>query len=122
MEEHINSINNLFEMGLGHTFKDMLGSSENQNIDWSKLQYNALYRDYSFYERKFPKGYKSIPGFNNVIQKIAEKNKDNSPLKEICQLQMPLSCREDDATDDNNFQVIYKEGDECNKQISDYIE
>jgi hypothetical protein len=108
MEDHIRAINTLFDLGLGHNFKDMLSGGakpvashlgyEGNSIDWDKLRYNTLYRDYSFYESKFPKGYETIPGFDKVIELIAEKNQDNSPLKEI--------------------QEIYKETDECNEPIS----
>jgi hypothetical protein len=49
--------------------------------DLAELQYNAFYRSYEFFEKKFPKGYESIPGFDKVIQSMA----DNAltPLQEM---------------------------------------
>jgi hypothetical protein len=59
--------------------------NENKNIiiiDESRLQYNELYKSYDFYDAKFPEGYENIPGFNQIIEKIVEQSKDNSPLIE----------------------------------------
>jgi len=57
------------------------GLKEHSPIDWNKVRYNALYKDFSFHEKKFPKGYESIPGFDRVIEQIAKNSK--SPLEEI---------------------------------------
>ena len=59
------------------------GTTDSSAIDMEKLQYNAFYRSYEFYEQKFPPGYQNIPGFEKVIELCAENNKDNTPLKEI---------------------------------------
>jgi len=54
-------------------------------FDIAELKYNAFYRSYEFVESKFPKGYESIPGFDKVIQSIADKFEENNitPLSEI---------------------------------------
>ena len=59
-------------------------------IDWDKVAYNTFYHTSHFYENKFPKGYDSIPAFDKIIDMIVEKNKDNSPLKEILERQNTL--------------------------------
>ena len=51
-------------------------------LDLSKVQYNNLYHNYDYYNRKFPPGYDNIPGFPDVIQSIVEKNNDTTPLQE----------------------------------------
>ena len=58
---------------------------EAKPLDIVQLKYNAFYRSYEFVESKFPKGYESIPGFDKVIESIAEKlEKENiTPLSEM---------------------------------------
>ena len=58
-------------------------SKEPQPIDISKIQYNAFYRSYEFVENKFPSGYETIPGFDKVINMIAENLESTTPLEEI---------------------------------------
>jgi hypothetical protein len=58
---------------------------EQTPIDWNKVRYNSLYKDFSFHEKKFPDGYESIPGFDMVIQQIANDSK--SPLEEVLERQ-----------------------------------
>ena len=55
------------------------------NIDPQKITYNDYYQSYDFYETKFDADYSSIPGFDKVIQTIADnaKRTNNTPLKEI---------------------------------------
>lgn len=52
-------------------------------IDWEKVKYNTFYKSNEFYESKFPSELEQIPGFDKVVDLIVEKNKDNSPLKEM---------------------------------------
>ena len=54
-------------------------------LDIEKIKYNAFYRSYEFVEGKFPKGYKSIPGMELIIQSIADKYEEENitPLSEI---------------------------------------
>ena len=44
----------------------------NDPIDWEKVKYNSLYKDFSYYENKLPKGYESIAGFDKIIQSMAD--------------------------------------------------
>jgi hypothetical protein len=56
---------------------------ENDPIDISKIQYNAFYRNYEFYENKFPNGLKNLPGFNDYINYVVESKKNITPLEEL---------------------------------------
>jgi hypothetical protein len=57
------------------------GVKPSVSIDWEKVKYNSLYRDYSYYEKKFPDGYDSIAGFDKVIEAMAINAL--TPLEEI---------------------------------------
>lgn len=61
---------------------------EYESIDISKIQYNAFYRTYDFYQNKYPAGLKNLPGFNDYINYIVESKKDITPLKELEELQI----------------------------------
>ena len=54
-----------------------------EEIDWQKVRYNSFYRSNDYFEGKFPAEFENIPGFDKVIDIIVEKNKENTPLKEI---------------------------------------
>ncbi len=58
--------------------KELIGSP----VDWEMLQYNSVYNSVQFYDKKFPKGYENIPGFDKIIEQIAEQSAPNSPLAE----------------------------------------
>ena len=45
---------------------------QDNSIDWVKVKYNSLYKDYSHYEKKFPAGYESIPGFEKILTAMAQ--------------------------------------------------
>jgi len=51
-------------------------------INWDMMQYTNAYNTVQFVEQKFARGYENIPGFEKVIEKMAEKNAKNSPLAE----------------------------------------
>ena len=53
------------------------------DLDWSKLQFNDLYKSYESFQNKFPKGYENIVGFDKIIEYMVNMNIDNSPLKEL---------------------------------------
>jgi hypothetical protein len=50
-------------------------------VDMERLLYNAFYRTYEFHESKFPAGYDNIPGFDKLIQSLADNAK--APLEEM---------------------------------------
>jgi len=54
-----------------------------QQLDISKIKYNAFYRSYEFAESKFPKGYENIPGFDNIIESVRQDLETKTPLEEI---------------------------------------
>ena len=62
---------------------DSLNFNINQNneIDVYKIAYNLRYKTTEYWESKFPDGYQNIPGFDKIIEKIAEEAL--SPLEEI---------------------------------------
>jgi len=57
------------------------GLQQNNEIDVYKLAYNLRYKTTEYWESKFPVGHQSIPGFERIIDKIAEES--ISPLEEI---------------------------------------
>jgi hypothetical protein len=57
------------------------GIHQNQELDLEKLVYNLRYKTTEYWESKFPSGFSSIPGFDKIIEKIAEEAL--SPLEEI---------------------------------------
>ncbi len=56
---------------------------ETDEFDWNRVLYNLRYHDPEFYDNKFPPEIKQIPAYDKIIDLIVDKNKDNSPLKEI---------------------------------------
>ena len=62
---------------------DSLNFSLNQNneIDVYKIAYNLRYKTTEYWESKFPDGFQNIPGFDKIIEKIAEEA--ITPLEEI---------------------------------------
>ena len=62
---------------------------EPKPMDISQIKYNAFYRSYEYVENKFPKGYENIPGFDKVIQSIADKLEEQqiTPLSEMLKRQ-----------------------------------
>lgn len=52
-------------------------------IDWDKVRYNTFFKSNEYFENKLPQVLQSLPGYNKIIDLIVEKNKDNSPLKEM---------------------------------------
>jgi hypothetical protein len=67
------------------------GDYNNESIDWERVLYNVKYHQPQFYEDKFPPEIHQIPAFDQVINLILNKNKDNSPLKEIEEKQKILN-------------------------------
>jgi hypothetical protein len=63
------------------------GLNQNDQIDWHKVRYNTFFRSHEFFGNKFPENFDSLPGFDKILDQIVDKNKDNSPLKEITERQ-----------------------------------
>jgi hypothetical protein len=87
----INSINKQLEKGeLPIEFYDLIYPKEKKEeitIDWEKVKYNSFYRSFDYYNARFSCDYSHITGFDKVIQSIADKNKEKSPLDEILERQ-----------------------------------
>ena len=56
-------------------------SNQRQEFDIYKVAYNLRYKTTEYWESKFPDGYQNIPGFDKIIEKIAEESL--TPLEEI---------------------------------------
>jgi len=54
-------------------------SPEQKEINWNCLNYGSV--DYEFFAKKFPPGFQSIPGFDEIIQKMVSEVK--TPLQEM---------------------------------------
>jgi hypothetical protein len=68
-------------------------NKEQEEIDWSKVQYNAFYKSPSFFESKFPEGLvDNLPGFDKVIETMACNAQ--SPLEEMLQRQANIKEEE----------------------------
>ena len=64
-----------------------------EEIDWSKVQYNAFYKSPSFFESKFPEGLAdNLPGFDKVLETMAENAQ--SPLEEMLERQANIKEEE----------------------------
>jgi hypothetical protein len=70
-----------------------LTNKEQEEIDWSKVQYNAFYKSPSFFESKFPEGLAdNLPGFDKVLETMACNAQ--SPLEEMLQRQANIKEEE----------------------------
>jgi len=68
-------------------------SKVQEEIDWSKVQYNAFYKSPSFFESKFPEGLAdNLPGFDKVLETMACNAQ--SPLEEMLQRQANIKEEE----------------------------
>lgn len=54
---------------------------QQDKIDWSRLQYNNLYKSYDYFESRFSGDYSHIQGFDLIIEKMAESAL--TPLEEM---------------------------------------
>ena len=70
-----------------------------EQIDWNMVKYNAFYRSYDYFERKFPKGHEHIPGFDKIIEQCIATGSEKTPLQEI----MERKEQEISSSDSANF-------------------
>jgi hypothetical protein len=66
---------------------------EQTDEDLMQMFHNWFHKDYSDFEKKFPPGYESIPGFNKIIESMVENQL--TPLEE-------LEIRKNKNLDSNN--------------------
>jgi hypothetical protein len=78
--ELIKKFNKMFSEGqLPEEFDFSIKPTE--EIDWSKVKYNTFYKEPDFFINRFPSGFRDLPGFDKIIDKMV----DNSltPLEEM---------------------------------------
>lgn len=82
---NISEINDLLNNGYVPDSMFWTINKDSMQIDPRKISYTDYYQSYEFYENKFKGDYSSIPGFNKVIENMAELSvtNNNTPLKEI---------------------------------------
>ena len=75
--------------------------NQKQEFDIYKVAYNLRYKTTEYWQSKFPEGFENIPGFDKIIEKIAEKAL--SPLEEINLLKIENNITNNniDATKEN---------------------
>ena len=76
----INEINLLFSQGI--VPEEFNFKLENKPLfDFNKIWYNEYYQSTDYIASKFSSGWQSIPGFDKIIEKMAEISL--SPLEEL---------------------------------------
>ena len=74
--------------------------NQSQEFDIYKVAYNLRYKTTEYWESKFSDGYQNIPGFDKIIEKIAEEAL--TPLEEINLIrEKNISNNNIDATKEN---------------------
>ena len=79
-KEDIKRINKLLKNGILPVELDFVNMSSNE-LDWEKVAYNTFYKTPEYFINKFPPGFESIPGYENIIDKMISNAK--SPLEEM---------------------------------------
>jgi hypothetical protein len=77
-------------------------ANANRELDWEKLAYNVKYNSFEYFDNKLPNDLKNIPAYDKIVDLIVDKNKDNSPLKELEQ-------RIEESRKDNNIELYGEE-------------
>ena len=54
-----------------------------REIDWEKVIYNTRYNSFEYFDNKLQNDLKKIPAYDKIVELIVDKNKNNTPLKEI---------------------------------------
>lgn len=120
----LKNINKQFEKGELPPEFNYLNIEDMLKIDIEKLKYNAFYRSYEFYEKRFEKELKYIPNFDKVIEKIVEEKEelDITPLKEYEDRFETKECQELKKLDELlNMNLTINELKDENIIISDNI-
>ena len=69
----------------------------NCNIDLAKLQYNTFYRTPQYYDGLMPECIKQLPGYDKMIEKMVEDNKDMTLSKAIDERKLDKQVEEFDV-------------------------
>jgi hypothetical protein len=82
----LRKINEQFESGLLPDDFNFFGQPKN-DIDISKIKYNAFYKDYEFHLNRLPKALHKMPGIEKIVEHNMNQSLNTSPLDEIIQRQ-----------------------------------
>jgi hypothetical protein len=74
---NIKNINNDLNNGYIPSCFDYSNKPNNDYIDYNKLNYIDYY-DFEYYARRFPKGFRSINGFEEIIASYIKEHIDNN--------------------------------------------
>ena len=80
-KEDIKRINNLLKNNIIPVELDFVNMSHNDPIDWEKVAYNTFYKTPEYFINKFPPGLESLPGWEQIVDKMISNTK--SPLEEM---------------------------------------
>ena len=69
----------------------------NFKLDLSKLQYNTFYRTPQYYDGLMPECLKQLPGYDKMIEKMVEDNKDMTLSKAIDERKLDKQVEEFDV-------------------------
>lgn len=92
---------NFIEVNLNDSCFDFSLKQPRDIVDWSKLQYTNIYQTYDYFDSRFSGNYSHIPGFNLIIQKMADKAL--TPYEEIQQRISDALLYNDDERNDSSF-------------------
>ena len=79
-KEDIKRINKLLKNGILPVELDFVNMSSNE-LDWEKVAYNTFYKTPEYFINKFPPGFESLPGWEQIVDKMISNAK--SPLEEM---------------------------------------
>jgi hypothetical protein len=80
-------INDQFENEILNEIRSLFTKQPNNNIDISKIKYNAFYKDYEFHLNRLPKALHNMPGIEKIVEHNMNLSLNISPLEEIIQRQ-----------------------------------
>ena len=80
MERKLKDILKDLDNGILPPELDFTEKAKEEQIDVNKIKYNAFYRDYNYFDKKFP-GLQQYPGYNEYIEFLAQNAK--SPLEQL---------------------------------------
>ena len=80
---NISEIIKSLEMGVCPKELDYSEANCHHEIDMEKLAYNIRYNSFEYFDNKLPNDLKNIPAYDKIVDLIVDKNKNNSPLKEL---------------------------------------
>jgi hypothetical protein len=75
-------------------------------VDWDKLQYNSTYNSPEYFRNKFPEGFDYLPGFENIIERMASNAK--TPYEEMMEIILSSNIKNDEPRNDTNFPEFKK--------------